>query len=139
MADKKFFGAAQELRIKLSDMINAGKPPLEIILELAKLVGEISGEDSYYQTTREQILAVYGFALKEKFILDDELAEVKARLEKISAAYENPDFTEEEHIRIGYALEHHKKEIERLENQLGIRCQLSAVSFQEGESLKAES
>ena len=116
MADKKFFGAAQELRIKLSDMINAGKPPLEIILELAKLVGEISGEDSYYQTTREQILAVYGFAFKDKFILDDELAEVKARLEKISAAYESSDFTEEEHIRIGYALESHKEEIARLES-----------------------
>ena len=115
MADKKFFGAAQELRIKLTDMINAGKPPLEIILELAKLVGEISGEDSYYQTTREQIFSVYGLVLKDKFILDDELAEIKARLEKISAAYENPAFTEEEHIRIGYALESHKLEIERLE------------------------
>ena len=115
MAEKKFFGAAQDLRIKLSEMINAGKPPLEIILELAKLVGELSGEDSYYRTTREQILAVYGFALKEKFILDDELAQVKARLEKISAAYESPDFDEEEHVRIGYALESHKKEIARLE------------------------
>ena len=115
MADKKFFGAAQELRIKLSDMIDAGRPPLEIVLELAKSVGELSGEDSYYQTTREQILAVYGFALKEKFILEDELAEVKARLEKISAAYESSEFTEEEHIRIGYALESHQKEIARLE------------------------
>ena len=115
MADKKFFGAAQELRIKLSEMVNAGKPPLEIILELAKLVGELSGEDSYYQTTREQILAVYGFALKDKFILENEISEVKSRLEKISAAYKSSDFTEEEHIRIGYALESHKKEINRLE------------------------
>lgn len=115
MADKKFFGAAQELRIKLTDCINAGKPPLEIVLELAKEVGELSGEDSYYQTIREQILSVYGLALGDKFILNDELAEVKSRLEKISAAYENPDFTEEEHIRIGYALERHKREIERLE------------------------
>lgn len=115
MADKKIFGAAQELRIKLSDSINAGKPPLEIILEVAKLVGELSGEDSYYETIREQILSVYGLALGDKFILEDELAEVRARLEKISAAYENPDFTEEEHIRIGYALENHKKEIARLE------------------------
>lgn len=115
MADKKFFGAAQELRIKLSDSINAGKPPLEIILEVAKLVGELSGEDSYYGTIREQILSVYGLALGDKFILEDELAEVRTRLEKISAAYENPDFTEEEHIRIGYALENHKKEIARLE------------------------
>lgn len=115
MADKKFFGAAQELRIKLSDSINAGKPPLEIILKMAKLVGELSGEDSYYETIREQILSVYGLALGDKFILEDELAEVRTRLEKISAAYENPDFTEEEHIRIGYALENHKKEIARLE------------------------
>ena len=115
MADKKFFGAAQEIRIKLSESINAGRPPLEIILDLAKSIGELSGEDSYYQTIREQIFAVYGLAFKDKFILEDELAEVKARLEKISAAYENPDFTEEEHIRIGYALENHKKEIERLE------------------------
>lgn len=115
MADKKFFGAAQELRIKLTDSINAGKPPLEIVLELAKLIGELSGEDSYYRTTREQILAVYGLALKDKFILEEELNEVRARLEKICAAYDNPDFTEEEHIRIGYALENHKKELERLE------------------------
>lgn len=115
MADKKFFGAAQELRIKLTDSINAGKPPLKIVLELAKALGEISGEDSYYQTTREQILSVYGLALGDKFILDDELAEVKARLEKISAAYQNPEFSEEEHTRIGYALERHKVEIERLE------------------------
>ena len=121
MADKKFFGAAQNLRTKLTAAINAARPPLEIVLELAKEVGELTGEDSYYQTTREQIVSVYGLALKDKFILDDELAEVRARLEKISAAYENPDFTEEEHIRIGYALDAHKKEIARLEKQLGIR------------------
>ncbi|MBR0103632.1 MAG: hypothetical protein IJQ01_09075 [Selenomonadaceae bacterium] len=115
MADKKFFGAAQELRTTLTNSINAGKPPLEIVLELARAIGELSGEDSYYRTTREQILLVYGLVLKDKFILEDELAEVKARLEKISAAYQSDDFTEEEHIRIGYALENHKKEIERLE------------------------
>lgn len=115
LADKKFFGVAQELRTTLTNSINAGKPPLEIVLELAKLIGELAGEDSYYQTTREQILSVYGLALNDKFILDDEIAQVKARLEKISAAYQSSDFTEEEHIRIGYALENHKKEIERLE------------------------
>ena len=115
MADKKFFGAAQELRIKLTESINAGKPLPEIVLEVAKSLGELSGEDSFYQTIREQILAVYALALNDKFILEDELDKVKARLEKISAAYENPDFTEEEHIRIGYALESHKEEITRLE------------------------
>lgn len=115
MADKKFFGAAQELRTTLTDSINAGKPPLAIVLELAKAVGELAGEESFYQTTREQILAVYGLALNDKFILEDELAEVRSRLEKISAAQQNPDFTEEERIRMGYALERHKTELARLE------------------------
>ena len=115
MADRKFFGAAQELRTQLTDSINAGKPPLEIVLQLAKAVGELSGEESYFETTREQLLSVYGLALNDEFILADELAEVRARLKKISAAYENPNFTEEEHIRIGYALERHKQEIARLE------------------------
>ena len=115
MIDKKFFGGVQELRIKLTNLINTGKPPIEIVLELAKAIGELTGEDSYYQTTRDQILAVYGIALHDKSILDDELFNIKSRLEKIYIAYENPEFTEEEHIRIGYALESHKKEIKRLE------------------------
>ena len=118
MAEEKFFGAAQELRTKLSESVNAGKNPLEIILELAKLVGDMSGEETFYETIREQILSIYGLALGDKFILDDEIAAVKARLEKISAAYESPAFTEEEHIRIGYALESHKLEIERLEKAI---------------------
>ena len=116
MTDRKFFGAAQELRTKLSTSLDLAKNPLEIILELAELVGEMSGDESYRETVREQILSVYGLALGDKFILDDELAAVKARLEKISAAYDNPAFTEEEHVRIGYALESHKAEIARLEN-----------------------
>ena len=115
MADQKLFGAAQELRTKLSTSLDLAKNPLEIILELAELVGEISGDESYRETVREQILSVYGLALGDKFILDDELAAVKARLEKISAAYDNPEFTEEEHVRIGYAIESHKAEIARLE------------------------
>ena len=116
LADKKFFGAAQNLRVKITEMVNAGKNPLEIVLETAKFLSELSGEDSYYETTREQILSVYGLALRDEFILDDEIAEIRSRLEKISAAYENPKFTEEEHIRIGYALEAHKNEIARLES-----------------------
>ena len=115
MADKKFFGAAQNLRVKITESINAGKNPLAIVLELAKMLGDLSGEDSYYRTTRDQILAVYGLALRDNFILDDELAEVRGRLDKISAAYDNPDFTDEEHTRIGYALEAHRNEITRLE------------------------
>ena len=39
---------------------------------------------------------------------------LETRLKRIEAAFENPDFTEEEHIRIGFAIDRHKKNIERL-------------------------
>ena len=97
-------------------MINLGENPLKIILELSKMLGENSGEISYYRNISEQILSVYGYALEDKFVLQKELAEVEARLQKILAAYENPEFTEEEHKRMSYAIERHKSEIERLKS-----------------------
>ena len=116
MDEKNFGNATQNIRVKLADLVNAGKNPFEIILELAKMLGEVSGENSYYQNISEQISAIYGLALNEKFVLEKELAEVSARLEKIEAAQKNPDFTEEERKRMGYAIERHKSEIERLKN-----------------------
>ena len=115
MADKEFkFGAAERLRTALNDSITLGKNPLEIIMELAEILGEISGEKKYASTVRKQIKDVYGLALNDKFALDKEIEDVTARLEKIKAAYENPDFDDEEHQRIGFALERHKAELERL-------------------------
>ena len=114
--EENFSNTTQNIRVKLSDMINAGKNPFEIILELAKFLGEVSGEETYYQNISDQISAIYGFALHDKFVLERELAEVSARLEKIEAAKKNPDFTEEERKRMGYAIERHKSEIERLKN-----------------------
>lgn len=114
MEEKNFYDADQNIRVKLADLINLGKNPLEIILELAKIIGKNSGEDSYYQNIREQIFSVYGLALNDKFILEKELEEVEGRLKKISAAHENPEFTEEEKKRMEYAIERHKSEIELL-------------------------
>ena len=46
--------------------------------------------------------------------MQNELHEVEERLKRIEASYKNPAFTEEEHIRIGFAIERHKQNIERL-------------------------
>ena len=78
------------------------------------VLGEFSGEPSYAKYVEEQIRAVYGLALQHVKPMQDELAEVEARLKRIEAAYEKPEFTEEERIRIGFAIQHHKENIERL-------------------------
>ena len=110
------YGAAERLREKLNDSITLAKNPFDIILEMAEILGEMSGEKNYYRTVQEQLHTNYGLILNDKFVLDKEIKLIEERLKKIEAAYNNPDFTEDEHKRIGFALARHKAEIERLKN-----------------------
>ena len=104
----KAHGQEQQIKMDVLDMVNRAEDPFAIIYHLVKWLGEFSGEPSYAKYVEDQIRAVYGLALQ------DELAEVEARLKRIEAAYEKPEFTEEERIRIGFAIQHHKENIERL-------------------------
>lgn len=114
MAEKSNFGSVQNLRVLLNDLVSAGKNPFDIILEIAKLLGEMSGETNYYRSIREQIGAVYGLALNDKHVLEAEIDDITARIAKIELAYGNETFSEDEHARIGFALERHKAELEHL-------------------------
>lgn len=107
-------GQEQQIKMDVLDMVNRAEDPFAIIYHLAKWLGEFSGEPSYAKYVEDQIRAVYGLALQHVKPMQDELAEVEARLKRIEAAYEKPEFTEEERIRIGFAIQHHKENIERL-------------------------
>ena len=115
MADK-FFGKLQDMRQKIRDDINLAKNPYEILLDVAKTLGEISGEDIYYTEIRDAIGSIYGYALKEKFVLKKELAEVTARREKIQAALTNENFSDDVKQRINFALKRHDEEIQYLKS-----------------------
>ena len=107
-------GQEQQAKMEIVNMIHSGESPFDIIYHIAKRLETASGEPGYAKYVEDQIRAVYGFALEHEKPMQDELHEVEARLERIKKSYENPDFTEEEHIRIGFAIERHKKNIERL-------------------------
>ena len=107
-------GEQQQIKMEILDMIHAGRNPFDILYHVAAWLEEVSAEPGYAQYVEEQIRSIYGMALQHVKPMQDELADVEARLKRIEAAYENPKFTEEEHIRIGFAIEHHKKDIERL-------------------------
>lgn len=110
----KAHGQEQQIKMDVLDMVNRAEDPFAIIHHLVKWLGEFSGEPSYAKYVEDQIRAVYGLALQHVKPMQDELAEVEARLKRIEAAYEKPEFTEEERIRIGFAIQHHKENIERL-------------------------
>lgn len=107
-------GQEQQIKMDVLDMVNRAEDPFAIIYHLVKWLGEFSGEPSYAKYVEDQIRAVYGLALQHVKPMQDELDEVEARLKRIEDAYEKPEFTEEERIRIGFAIQHHKENIERL-------------------------
>ena len=107
-------GQEQQIKMDVLDMVNRAEDPFAIIYRLVKWLGEFSGEPSYAKYVEDQIRAVYGLTLQHVKPMQDELEEVEARLKRIEAAYEKPEFTEEERIRIGFAIQHHKENIERL-------------------------
>ena len=111
---KRAHGQEQQIKMDVLDMVNRAEDPFAIIYHLVKWLGEVSGEPSYAKYVEDQIRAVYGLALQHVKPMQDELDEVEARLKRIEDAYEKPEFTEEEHIRIGFAIQHHKENIERL-------------------------
>lgn len=111
-------GIEQQVKMEIVNMIHSGETPYDIIYHVAKRLEAASGEPGYASYVEEQIRAVYGFALEHVKPMERELADVKARLERIKRAYENPEFTEEEHIRIGFAIDRHKKNIARLEEMI---------------------
>ena len=115
MTEKKI-GAVENLREKLNDSITLCKDPLEIILEMAEIIGELSGEKNFYRNLQENISTTYGKIFKNKIALDKEIEIVSERLKKIEAAAQNEEFDDDEKRRIIFALERHKKEIERLQS-----------------------
>ena len=119
MAEKKSLGTLQNLRKQIRDDISLSKNPYEILLDVAKTVGEISGEENFYQEIRELIVAIYGDVFQKKPVLEIELAEVSARREKIQAALSKEEFSDDDKRRIKSALIRHDKEIERLKKILG--------------------
>ena len=107
-------GREQQVKMEILDMIHRGESPYDIIYHVAKWLEDVSGEPNYARYVEQQIRAVYGCALEHEKPLENELHEVEERLKRIEAAFANPAFTEEEHIRIGFAIDRHKKNIERL-------------------------
>ena len=111
-------GVQQNIKMDLLGMIHSAENPFDIIYEVAKYLEKASAEDGYADIIRDNIRSVYGLALGEKKLLQDELNDVIARGKRIKASYDTGDFTEEEKKRIEFALILHRKNAERLQEMI---------------------
>lgn len=113
---EKFFGRLQTLRQEIRDDVSLAKNPCEILLNVVKEIGNITGEENFYPEIRDEIISIYGHVFNEEKVLEIELAEISERRKKIQNAYDNGNFDEDDKKRIQNALNRHDKEIERLKS-----------------------
>ena len=107
-------GREQQVKMEIVSMIHGGESPYDVIFHVAQWLEKTSGEPGYAQYVEDAMRAVYGCALAHVRPMEDELHDVEARLVRIRAAYDKPEFTEEEKKRIGFAIDLHVKNIARL-------------------------
>jgi len=108
-------GVEQNIKLELLQMIHDAASPFDIIYHLAKYLEATSTEAGYSQHVLENMRAIYGLALHDKKLLQDELNDTEARLKKLESAEQNEEFTLEERKRIGFAVVLHRKTIARLQ------------------------
>lgn len=111
---EKFFGTLQTLKQKMRDDINAAKDPYDILLDMAKEIGKITGEDNFYTEIRDNIISIYSHVFNAERVLEIELEELTTRRKKIADALNKDIFSDEDKQRMKFALDRHDKEIERL-------------------------
>ena len=110
-----YYARGEAVKTEFLGMIHAAKSPFDILMVLAKYLEETTHEEGYAEKIKNNLRSVYGILLEDKKLLIDELEEVQDRLLRIKNAEENPDFTEEEKKRIRFAIDLHKKNVERLQ------------------------
>ena len=111
-------GDDQILKIRLLEMVQSGEDPFDVILETAEYLEKKSGEKGYAKIVKDTLRTVYGAALGDKKLLTDELSEVTARKEKIEAASESDELTDEEKARAKFAAAMHEKRIKALKERI---------------------
>lgn len=111
-------GKDQKIRIEIMKDIQEGKNPFEILFKTIEYIGKISGEKSFATVAKDNIKSVYGIALGEPVLLEEELKEVIKRGKLLKAAYEREGEEEDNKIRINYAIIAHRKRAEQLQEMI---------------------
>lgn len=111
-------GKQQNIKMSLLKWLNEGKNPYDIIYELAKYLEHESSEPGYADIVLKDIRSVYGIGLNEESVLSDELLELRNRLAKLEDVLNQHADDEDVQNHLKFAIEHHKRRIQMLEDKL---------------------
>ena len=82
--------ASEQARTAITKGLQAGSNPYRLLIIAADCIGRLTGDESYGERTKGDILRIQGAALGEPEALEIELEEVETRLERLRH-YQGPD------------------------------------------------
>ena len=112
----KEHGKEQNIKMELVAMIQEAANPFHIIQHLAEYLEDVSAERGYAQHVLKNLRTIYGIALGDKQLLEDELSDIQTRIEKLKTAKADDGYTDEQKARMEFAIKAHERMAEKLKH-----------------------
>lgn len=108
---------SDSLRCEINKGLKAGEDIYTLFLMAAKAISLMTGDTSFYDIVKKDLLSIYGVALEKTPALQIELNETQARLDKLRQAAEREQDTDDI-ARIRTAIQYHEKAIAQIKDKI---------------------
>lgn len=105
------------LRCEINKGLKAGDDISDLFLKAVKAISLMTGDTAFYDVTKKDLLAIYGVGLEKSPVLQIELNETQARLDKLRQAAEREQDTDDI-ARIKTAIQYHEQAAERIKSKI---------------------
>lgn len=109
--------ASDSLRCEINKGLKSGEDIYSLFLKAARAISLMTGDTAFYDVARKDLSSIYGAALGKPPVLQIELKEVQARLDKLRQAAECEKDTDDT-ARIRTAIQYHEKAVERIKDKI---------------------
>lgn len=108
---------SDSLRCEINKGLKSGEDIYSLFLKAAKTISLMTGDTAFYDVARKDVLAIYGMALEKPPVLQIELKEVQARLDKLRQAAERENDSDDI-ARIRTAIQYHERTVEQIKKKI---------------------
>lgn len=108
---------SDSLQCEINKGLKAGEDIYILFLKAARAVSLMTNNPTFYDVARKDLLAIYGIGLEKPPVLQIELNEVQARLDKLRQAAECEKDTDDT-ARIKTAIQYHEKAVAQIKNKI---------------------
>lgn len=105
------------LRCEINKGLKTGEDIYPLFLKAVKSISLMTGDTTFYDIVKKDLLAIYGVALEKPPVLQIELNEVQARLDKLRQAAEREQDTDDI-ARIKTAIQYHERAAEQIKSKI---------------------